>query len=345
MNLKSIFKIIAIVAVLTAIGFCPIPYELERVGQATPAEDFIAVEGAHPSGGQLLVTSVQSSRAVVFTAFLALLPDYTLEKIEPYVMPEDYDEKEDFENSSMSSSQINAILVAYKAADKIAEVKYEDAYVETVAGTNSFKGVLAKGDIITKVNNQDLNNPYDIMEYIQKQKSGDLLSLDFHRDGKLHTASATLTRDKETGLIDPGFTLNMMRTVLVNPTAKITDNGVGGPSGGLIFSLEVYNQLTEADLTKGYTIAGTGTIDRHGKVGYIAGVDKKVIAADRARADIFFVPDASVDAELASLNKNLRTNQRDAVRAAISINSDMEIVPVRTFEDALRYLQNLPSKS
>lgn len=31
-------------------------------------------------------------------------------------------------------------------------------------------------------------------------------------------------------------------------------------------SLEIYNQLTKSDETKGYDIAGTGTIDVDGKV-------------------------------------------------------------------------------
>lgn len=338
----SIIRVVVVVAVLTIIGFLPIPYELERVGQAISAEKFIKVNGGRGSVGEFMVTSVQSSNARVFTAFLALLPDYTLESTASYVVPDDFDEKEYLENSSMSSAQINALLVAYNAAGRIAKVQYEDAYVEKVSEESSFKDDLKKGDIIVSVNNQPLHNPYDIMEYIQTQKAGDLLDIDFQRDGRLHTASAVLLKDKETGQVDPGFRLNMQRTIVIDPMAKFEDNGVGGPSGGLMFSLEIYNQLMQNDLTKGKIIAGTGTIDRKGNVGSISGVDKKVIAADRAGAEIFFVPDSSVDAELASLNKDLRTNYREAVRTAIDIGSDMKIVPVKTFNDALIYLRELP---
>ena len=41
---------------------------------------------------------------------------------------------------------------------------------------------------------------------------------------------------------------------------------IGGPSAGLMFSLEIFDQLTEGNLTKGYEIAGTGTIDLQGNV-------------------------------------------------------------------------------
>ncbi len=57
-----------------------------------------------------------------------------------------------------------------------------------------------------------------------------------------------------------------------------------------MFSLEIYNQLMEEDLTKGYKIAGTGTIDSEGTVGPIGGIDQKIVAADKAGAEIFFAP-------------------------------------------------------
>ena len=36
-------------------------------------------------------------------------------------------------------------------------------------------------------------------------------------------------------------------------------------SAGLMFTLEIYNQLVEEDLTKGHEIAGTGTINEKEK--------------------------------------------------------------------------------
>ena len=42
-----------------------------------------------------------------------------------------------------------------------------------------------------------------------------------------------------------------------------------------MFSLEIYNQLVAEDVTKGYSIAGTGTISPDGTVGPIGGIEQK----------------------------------------------------------------------
>lgn len=75
----------------------------------------------------------------------------------------------------------------------------------------------------------------------------------------------------------------------MDPTVKVKTDEIGGPSAGLMFSLEIYNQLTSEDLTKGYQIAGTGTIDEKGAVGPIGGIEQKIVAADKAGAEIFLL--------------------------------------------------------
>lgn len=68
----------------------------------------------------------------------------------------------------------------------------------------------------------------------------------------------------------------------------ISSEGIGGPSAGLMMTLEIYDQLnTEMDLTRGYQIAGTGTISLDGTVGRIGGINHKIVAADKAGAEIF----------------------------------------------------------
>lgn len=72
-----------------------------------------------------------------------------------------------------------------------------------------------------------------------------------------------------------------------SPGITINTKDIGGPSAGLMMALEIYDQLTETDLTKGLEIAGTGTINEKGEIGPIGGISQKVIAADRAGIDIF----------------------------------------------------------
>ncbi|MNJ72775.1 Lon protease [compost metagenome] len=96
-----------------------------------------------------------------------------------------------------------------------------------------------------------------------------------------------------------------------------------------MFTLEIYNQLTPGDLSKGYRIAGTGTIAEDGTIGSIGGVQFKIVASDREQAEIFFVPEA---------------NYKDAKAKADEIGTSMKLVPVKHVEEALHYLQELPAK-
>jgi len=103
----------------------------------------------------------------------------------------------------------------------------------------------------------------------------------------------------------------------------------------LMMSLEIYNQLVDEDITKGYKIAGTGTIDPSGKVGRIGGIEQKIVAAHKSGADIFFAPNE---------NGEKNSNYQMALKTAEDIKTKMVIVPVDTFEDALKYLDSLEPK-
>ena len=80
---------------------------------------------------------------------------------------------------------------------------------------------------------------------------------------------------------------------MVDPKVKIDSHEIGGPSAYLMFTLEIYNQLVEDDLTRGHEIAGTGTINEKEKRTdwrYSA----KVVAASDAGAEVFFAPNEKV---------------------------------------------------
>ena len=78
-----------------------------------------------------------------------------------------------------------------------------------------------------------------------------------------------------------------------------------GPSGVLITTLSIYNQLVEEDITKGLTIAGTGTIDQDGNVGEIGGVEYKLMGAVSGGADVFLVPAGTNYKEVMKVMKKL----------------------------------------
>jgi Lon-like protease len=100
---------------------------------------------------------------------------------------------------------------------------------------------------------------------------------------------------------------------------EIDAGGIGGPSAGLAFALDIVDELGE-DVARGRTIVATGELALDGSVLPIGGVKQKVIGAEEAGADIFLVPDG---------------NFEDAREAA---GDDLEVIPVSTFQEALSAL-------
>ena len=110
-----------------------------------------------------------------------------------------------------------------------------------------------------------------------------------------------------------------------NPTYTVSSNMIGGPSGGLLQALSIYNQLVKEDLTHGLKIAGTGTITPEGVVGIIGGIKEKIPTAYDDKIDVFFV--AKGNYEEASIAYDMLPSKR------------MKLVEIETFYDALEYLK------
>jgi PDZ domain-containing protein len=105
---------------------------------------------------------------------------------------------------------------------------------------------------------------------------------------------------------------------------EIEQGPIGGPSAGLMLALTVLDLADPADLARGRTIAGTGTIDLGGNVGRVGGVRQKVEAARKAGATIFLAPRA------------------EAAEARAEAGDDMDVIAVRTIDDAVTALASPP---
>lgn len=151
-----------------------------------------------------------------------------------------------------------------------------------------------------------------------------------------------LVRLRQTHRPGIGITLTDHTRVVSQPRVRINAGQIGGPSAGLIFALETYQQVTGQNLRHGRIIAGTGTISTNGRVGAIGGIDKKVYAAAKAGARVFFAPNIPATKTLRREDPDYVNNYVEAQRAAKKIGTHMRIVPVRSLQQAIRYLRMHP---
>jgi PDZ domain-containing protein len=84
--------------------------------------------------------------------------------------------------------------------------------------------------------------------------------------------------------------------------------------------------LSQDDLSGGYVIAGTGTIEASGSVGSIGGIRQKVVAATEAGADYILVPSG---------------NYEDAQ----TVETDVPLIEISSLEGALDFLRSLKPKN
>ncbi|MEW8986749.1 MAG: SepM family pheromone-processing serine protease, partial [Bacillus sp. (in: firmicutes)] len=236
----------------------------------------------------------------------------------------------------MDGSKTNAIEVAYKKANLPINYEFKGVYVLNIIEDMPADGMLKPGDRIIKIDGNRFKSMDKFIDYINGKKAGDKLSVTYERNEKSKTVSieiAQFLQDKNK--VGIGIGLVDDKEIVVEPEVHINTEEIGGPSAGLMFTLEIYNQLTKTDLTRGYQIAGTGTIASDGTVGRIGGIEQKVVAADKAGAEIFLAPNEKGAKD---------SNYKMAVKTAKDIDTKMKIVPIDNFDDAVQYLEKLKEK-
>ena len=239
----------------------------------------------------------------------------------------------------MASAQNAATYEAFKLAGKPFELDYKGVYVLDVLKKSTFKDVLHIADTVTGVNGQSFKSSEELMTYIKSQKIGAKISVQYTDEaGKAKSADGKTIKiaDGKAGI---GITLVDHTEVKSTPSVTIDAGAIGGPSAGMMFTLEIYSQLTGQDLTKGREIAGTGTIEKDGKIGRIGGIDKKIATASRNGAQIFLAPDDEITPEMKKVEPGVKSNYQEALAAAKKLNTKMKIVPVKTVQDAIDYLK------
>lgn len=324
-------------------------------------------QGDSTEQGTFMLTTVGVMDANALTYLWANLTRGQIEKkvavYQPGETEQQYNQRQVYK---MITSQSNAVEAAYKKLGVPYKVQNEGIMIMGVSKGLPAEKVLQTGDVLFAVDGKAVASTDEIIQIIQSKKEGDSVKVTFKRGDVLKTEEIPLTllpvpspapgatpnpeASSQPRRVGIGVTFETGYDRMVSIQAEqeekqvtIAAGDIGGPSAGLMFSLEIYNQLVPEDITKGYRIAGTGTIDTNGNVGVIGGIEHKIVAADREKAEIFFAPKDWTPP--AGMKGSPVPNTTDAQKQAKKIGSKMKIVSVGNMSDALSYLQSLPPKS
>lgn len=345
LSIKAMLPLLFTLLVIGGI-LIPLPYYIEGPGTTENLKQFVTVDNKQDTqSGAFYLTTVSVRRATLFTAAKAKLSKF-----------EDLISKEELMGSSsnseynriqqyyMDSSKNAAIEQALKLADVPYKMDFKGVYVLGIDKSSNFYGKISVGDTVISVDGKNFKSSEEFMDYVKSQKIGQEVTISFLQDGVEKEATGKLIElptDKKAGI---GIGLTDHTEIKPSIPVEINAGDIGGPSAGLMFTLETYEQLTGKGIRKGHDIAGTGTINSQGIVGRIGGIDKKVVTASENGAEIFFAPDDEITKEMKKEEPKIKTNYQEAKEAAAKINTTMKIVPVKTVQDALDYLETLKEK-
>lgn len=320
----SIFVMMAVI-----IAFTPIPYVTWAPGTTV---DLLASDSGKPvveidglknyeTHGSLLMLTVSESRPDGLVSLPQGLWAYWAPKHDVLprwlLYPESKSgaeiEREDAEQ--MDRSQVEAIIAGMRAAGAPVTAR---PMVTSVSTAGPARDKLKPGDYVLKVDNVAVTTVEQVMSALGRKKVDDRIVLVVQRGSVQETVVMNVAgtgADKRTPSLGAQFELGYTHNAKINIHIQ---SGIGGPSGGLMFALAVYDRLTPSSLMNGLRVAGTGTIDVNGEIGPIGGIQEKVGAAEGAKADIMLVPEANCK-DLAGMQTKLRivkvSNMNGAVAA------------------------------
>jgi Lon-like protease len=298
--------------------------------KAHPVAPLVKVKGGHrPADGVVYFVDVIVRKATLLEELLGGLHRGADLYPASAVNPPGVDDKQrrTIDLEDMKRSQVVAAAVAEKAAGKKVVMRAIGTRIVAVESKKPADGKLQPDDVVLDLDGERVRTPHDVFLAMKKHEVGDVVSFTVQR-GKRTFVRKIKTVSSGTKPARPivGVLLETAYDIHLPVPVTIDAGTVGGPSAGLAFTLDVYEELGR-DVTHGNKIAATGEINPDGSIGPIGGIKQKTIGARDADVDAFLVPAGE--------------NARDARKYA----DGLRIIPVETFPQALRALATLPHKT
>lgn len=283
--------------------------------------------------------------------------------LEPYdkskdLSPKDYHQ---FGKTMMDIGNTNSIIVAYEEYlernDPISynpyipsNIKFKKEYVGIVVTARpNYENIgVRPNDIITKINDIEINSITELRNKLVQLATNDIGELNV----TFTVTRAYKTNNQYESVVDHkiNYFLENDRIVFnvglgleefysveeIFPMIYLQQTNSIGSSGSVMTALAIYNVISEDDITKGYKIVGTGSLNHDGTVTPIGGIKQKIYtAATKGYGfDIFFVPEENYDEALIAYNYIFSNSEPTFILKKVS-----------TFDEVLEILDSLEAKN
>lgn len=321
---------------LVALSYFQSPYVIERPGPVVNVlgeyqdKSVIEISGTktYATTGELGLLSVSIVGSPEQTPdwlelFWAWLdPAQAVIPVESVFPPETTTEQIEAESTAMmEESQQDSVAVALK---KLGYEVPSKIYVSEVSKNKPSSGKLIAGDFVLSVNGVKPESIENLRELINRYDSKTALAVKVLRDSKQLEYQLTPIKNEDDKFV-LGIFVGTKYDFPVKVNLQVAD--IGGPSGGMMFALGIYDQLTPGSLTGGKNIAGTGTIDSNGAIGPIGGIRQKMYGAVRSGATHFLAP------------------VENCSEVSGHVPAGLTVITVETFDESIRIVEAIAKGS
>ena len=304
-RLIALCSVLSVLILVGLLGFLPTTdYVVESPGPAVnvngklEGKDVISVKNTNIPTTPLAMTTVSvkgcDDKGISYWQLIKSIltsSDAVVER--DNVCPKNISEKTISQVSAaqMTGSQDSAVVAAWQLT------KPDAKFTLTVeqAVTDGAKQAFKKGDKLVSIVDADsksvqITNYKQLREVLEKLTPGKPIKLTIERGSTTQEVSVVGAKPEDSSRKGAmlGITLN------VNPPAghEVTYavGGIGGPSAGMIFALNIAQRLEGKNYAGTTPVAGTGTIDLSGNVGPIGGIKQKMLGAKHEGYKVFLAP-------------------------------------------------------
>lgn len=323
--IKNNYKFLIFFTILIFMFFYEFPYVIYKSGGTINLSDRIVIDKEYIEDGSLsmsYVTAMKGTPAFILMSYI--MPDWDLYRLDEITSESSYDDVLEVGKEYLNEGIDNAIISAFRESDydlTITKSINKVIYISEDANTD-----IQINDEIKYINDIEVNSLEDVKNYINTLNENDRVKIKVINNNEEKIRSAKVYKIEDNTLkIGVAFKTTYEYVTEIPVTIKMKDNE-SGSSGGLMMALQIYNALSDEDITKGLNIVGTGSIYSDGTVEEIGGVKYKVLAAERKNADIFLCP---------------VENYEEAMEIKEKRNLKLKIVKVSSLKEAIDYLKGV----